>query len=85
VTSANLLFACIVLLVSGFAYNAYIGHAIAAGRGDFQARYVALGVGGTLLVLGIITGNWPWVGITLLAFACSGAGMTWGSWQRRNK
>ena len=83
--SANLLLACGALLVGGVAYNAIVGREIAQGRGDFQARFVALGVGGTVLTVGAATGNWEWVGVTLLAIACSGVGMAWGSWQRRTK
>lgn len=81
--STNVLLACGALLAGGVAYNAVVGREIAQGRGDFQARFVALGVGGTVLTVGAATGNWEMVGITLLAFACSGTGMAIGSWRRR--
>ena len=82
--------ACGLLLVGGFAYNEYVGRHIEQGSGDFMARFVALGVGGTIIIESLALRNahltaWQWMALTLLAFGCSGMGMAWGSWQRRSR
>ena len=77
------------LLLFGFLYNAHVGAQINRKRHDFMARFVALGC---FIVVVIQTAAFPEVIVMhawavgahyLIAFACGGLGMAWGSWQRR--
>jgi hypothetical protein len=79
----RLLIAYIALFLLGLIYDRIVEKEISNGRADFQARLVAAGVSGTVVVLGAATENWTWTAITLLAFAFSGTPMIWGSWKRR--
>lgn len=81
---------CGLLLVGGFAYNAYVARHIRRGTGDFMARFVALGVAGiigvqTVALRGQTYTAAEWGALTLLFCACGGLGMAWGSWQRREQ
>ena len=71
------------LLLFGFLYNAHMGAQIHQRRHDFMARFVALGVFIFIFVQTAVTGHWLEGALYLVAAACAGLGMTWGSWQRR--
>lgn len=77
----------LVLLLGGFAYNKYVAAHIRRGTGDFMARFVALGVMGVVGVQVLVAPDrcydkWEYSSLLLIALACGGAGMAWGSWQR---
>jgi hypothetical protein len=71
------------LLLFGFLYNAHVGGQIARKRHDFMARFVGLGCFVVIAIQTAATGHWLDGALYLIAFACGGAGMAWGSWQRR--
>lgn len=71
------------LLAFGFLYNAHVGAQIERKRHDFMARFVALGCFVVVVVQTAATGRWLEGAFYLVAFACGGLDMTWGSWQRR--
>ena len=71
------------LLLFGFLYNAHVGSQIHQRRHDFMARFVMLGVFVFITVQTAATGHWVDGALYLIAASCAGAGMAWGSWQRR--
>lgn len=80
----------LLLLAFGLLFDDYVGAQIAAGRGDFTARYVIIGCAVTILVLVLDSGGQTytaakWGVFTYAHFAAAGIGMTLGSWERRHR
>lgn len=77
--------AWLLLLLFGFGYNYIVAHHIKRGTGDFMARFVALGCALIVLTQTAAAQTWREGAQMLIAFACGGLGMAWGSWQRRER
>jgi hypothetical protein len=71
------------LLAFGFGYNIYVASHIKRKAHDFMARFVMLGIFFIVMVQTAVTGHWGEGALYLIAFACGGLGMAWGSWRRR--